>query len=76
MRSLQKTYQVDRRHIAFVKFILEAYDGIAVMTTVDPRAGIISLAVPPDFESETDRLMSELSTTTGIKPVAVAKMDL
>jgi hypothetical protein len=69
-KSLTKTYQVDRRHIAFIRFILEAYEGIGVMTTVDPRAGIVALAVPPDFESDADQLMAELGQTVGIKPLA------
>ncbi|MGD9119948.1 MAG: DUF4911 domain-containing protein, partial [Desulfobacterales bacterium] len=32
---------MDRREIAFIKFIFEAYDGIAALRTIDPHEGII-----------------------------------
>ena len=41
MRCQKKYLRVDRRRIAFLKFIFEAYDGIANLTTIDAGLGVI-----------------------------------
>ena len=39
--TIKRYYRVDRREIAFLRFIFEAYDGLAVLETLDPEAGSI-----------------------------------
>ncbi len=36
METIKKYYRIERKEICFLKFIFEAYDGIAMLTTVDP----------------------------------------
>jgi len=60
LESITKYYRVDRREIFFLKFILEAYDGIAMFTTIDPAAGIVMLHVSPGCESEVDMVLNDL----------------
>ena len=60
MKSIRRYYRIDRRQIAFLKFILEAYDGIATLSTIDPRKGIISLDIPPGCESDVDLVLKDL----------------
>jgi hypothetical protein len=60
LESITKYYRVDRREIFFLKFILEAYDGIAMFTTIDPDAGIVMLHVSPGCESEVDMVLNDL----------------
>ena len=33
--------RVPRRDIAYVKFVIESYEGVAVTRTVDPAAGVV-----------------------------------
>ncbi|MGD9008509.1 MAG: DUF4911 domain-containing protein, partial [Desulfobacteraceae bacterium] len=35
MRTTKQLYRVDRRQISMIRFIFEAYEGLAVVTTVD-----------------------------------------
>ena len=53
-------YRVDRSRIAFVKFILEACDGIATMSTVDPQKGIVLFRVAPGCEPDFNHVLSDL----------------
>lgn len=60
METIRKIIRVDRREICFLKFILEAYDGIAAMTTVDARLGIVLLQIAPGCEKEVETVIRDL----------------
>jgi len=57
---LRQYYRVDRREIHYLKFILEGYDGLAVMRTVDPQAGLVVLHVPPGCEKDVNAILDDL----------------
>ena len=69
MKTLGKRFRVDRREIAYLKFILEGYDGLAVLTTLDARAGLIALYISSGCESEADEIMKDLSKQIMIEPI-------
>ena len=60
MKTLQKYYRIDRREISFLKFIIESYDGTAVLRTVDPKAGIVALHISPGCEPVVDMILNDL----------------
>ena len=60
MKTLQKYYRIDRKEISFLKFIIEAYDGIALLRTVDPAAGIVALHISPGCEPVVDMILNDL----------------
>ena len=60
--TIKRYYRVDRREIAFLKFILEAYDGIAVLETLDSKSGIVVLHIAPGCETYIDALLQDLKT--------------
>ena len=60
MKTTTQYYRVDRRQIAFIKFIFEAYDGIAGMRTTDPAKGIIKLHIAPGCEEQVGRILRDL----------------
>ncbi|MBW2597960.1 MAG: DUF4911 domain-containing protein [Deltaproteobacteria bacterium] len=45
MNTIKKYFRVDRREIAFLKFIFEAYDGIVTLTTMDPNQGVVLFCI-------------------------------
>ena len=51
---------MDRREIAIIKFIFEAYDGIAGMRTINPAKGIVELHIAPGCEEQVDRILQDL----------------
>ena len=60
MKTTVQYYRVDRRQIAFIKFIFEAYDGIAGMRTINPTKGIIKLHIAPGCEEQVGLILQDL----------------
>lgn len=55
-------YRVNRRDISLLRFILEAYEGVATLSTVDPAAGIVKISIAPGRESLVTDLLATLCT--------------
>ena len=53
-------YRVDRREIAFIRFIIEAYDGLAIVKTLDPQAGLIEFQIAPGCEQDVEMILKDL----------------
>jgi len=43
-----------------LKFILEGYDGLALLSTVDARQGRVEIHYPPEIESDLKELLHSL----------------
>lgn len=63
-------FRVDRRQINFVRFIFEAYEGLAVVTTLDAAKGYIGLAVAPGCGEMAERIMEDLGKQIRIEVMA------
>ena len=68
MKSLKKYYRVDRRKIAYMKFTIEAYEGVGLLSTVDSGSGLVVLHIPPGREAEVDVIISDLKNDILIEP--------
>ena len=64
--SVTRYFLVDRREISYLKFILEAYEGMSTLSTHDNKAGIVRLVVPVAFTDDMTALMTALSRETGL----------
>ena len=53
-----------------IRFIFEAYEGLAVVTTLDPASGVIVLAVAPGCEAMAKCVMDDLAQKIMIAPMA------
>ncbi len=69
LETIKQYYRVDRREIAFLKFIFEAYDGLAVSSTLDPVAGIVMFRIAPGCEADVEMILQELKKNIMIEPV-------
>ena len=58
--TTQHLYRLDRRDISFLRFILEAYDGMAVVTPRDAARGIVTVTVAPGCETDVAEILSAL----------------
>ena len=60
--SLQRLYlRIASGQIAFLKFILEGYDGLAVLSTMDADTGLVRLLYPASRGRELFRLLDALA---------------
>lgn len=60
METLVKEYIVDKTKIGFIRFIFEAHEGIAVVTTIDPQKGHIKLCIAPDRLESAGMIVEDL----------------
>jgi len=65
---INRYFKVSHRDMVYLKFILEAYEGMNVMSTVDNKAGIIRIAIMPGFEADMDELLAELGRQVTMEP--------
>ncbi|HXJ36559.1 MAG TPA: DUF4911 domain-containing protein [Candidatus Eisenbacteria bacterium] len=61
---------VPRREIAYVKFVLESYEGVAVTRTLDRHAALLVLLVAPDFLVQARAIVAALAREAGCREVA------
>jgi len=76
LKSVKKQYRVDRREIAFLKFILEAYDGIATLTTEDAIRGVVTCYIAPGCEKQFTEILQDLKKDIMIEPVVSKTNEL
>ncbi len=57
METIRKYYRAERKDIGFLRFIFEACDGIAVLTTLDPAEGRVVVCIAPGCESEVEMVL-------------------
>lgn len=65
--SLQWILEVDKRDIAYIVGIFDAYDDFAVVRTLDPARGHIELMMSPDYVDEVAKLVERLSEEISIR---------
>jgi hypothetical protein len=58
--TIKRYYRVDRRDIAFLRFIFEAYEGLAMIETLNPESGAVVFYIAPGCESEVDMILRDL----------------
>ena len=57
---IKKYFKLKRKDIALVQFIIEGYEGMATVTTIDPHTAIIQISIIPDFISDMSAIISDL----------------
>jgi hypothetical protein len=49
-----------RKDIAYLKFIIESYEGMAVVRTRDPNEAVVELMVAPGWEKDVQQVLDGL----------------
>ena len=56
-----RSIQVEKRNIAYVRWMLESHDGMATPTTRPGTDNILDLLIAPDFAEEMEALLAALA---------------
>ena len=56
----RRYFRLDRRDLAYLTFIVEAYEGLATLSTVEKQATLVSLTTLPCFAAELNGLIVAL----------------
>jgi hypothetical protein len=60
--SKARYFRVNRFDLVYLKFILEAYEGLAVLCTVDRDGAIVRICYPLFSEEELNELLTALAS--------------
>lgn len=69
METIRQYYKINREEICFLKSIIEAYDGMAVLRTIDVKDGIIELSIIPGGEGYIRDVLDDLKKHIRIKTI-------
>ncbi|HEY5973578.1 MAG TPA: DUF4911 domain-containing protein [Geobacteraceae bacterium] len=74
--AVTRYFRVDRRDLIYLKSILEAYEGMSTLSTVERQGCIVQLTVPAPFVTDMDCLLDALAqeiTLAELPPPAVGQ---
>jgi len=60
MDTHSRYLRLHRQDIAYFKFIIESYEGMALVRTKDPHEAIVELMVAPGWESDMEEVLDGL----------------
>ena len=66
METIKHVFQVNRREINYLRVIIESYDGMAIVRTVDPHVALIELQISPGCDDLIFELLNSLRENEGI----------
>ena len=77
LQPLIRYFLLDRRDLVYLTFILEAYEGLATLSTLDKRQTLVSITTFPGSAEALDNLLTAIGkeitlTETSPPPTAGA----
>jgi hypothetical protein len=69
MDTQSKYFRIHRKDIAYFKFIIESYEGVAIVRTKDPHEAIVELMVAPGWEEDLKMVLGGLQEEITIEPL-------
>ena len=66
---IKKYFQLGKKHIVTVQFIIEGYERMATVTTMDSSKAVIRISIMPDFICDMDGLLDYLKNKYKIEEI-------
>jgi len=66
MKTIKRLFHVDRRDINYLQTTLESYDGMAVVSTLDPTQAYLEIRISPGCEQLVSELLDSLKEDEGL----------
>ena len=60
MDTQSRYFRIHRKDIAYFKFIIESYEGMAVVRTQDRFEAVVELMIAPGWEKDVDEVLEGL----------------
>ena len=67
METIKLIFSVDRKDINYLRSTLESYDGMAVVSTIDPYKAQIEIGVSPGCENFVKELLASIRDGEGLR---------
>ncbi|UFS68559.1 DUF4911 domain-containing protein [Geomonas sp. RF6] len=69
MECCSRLYRVAPKDLVYLKFILEGYEGMCTMSTVDPKGAIVRVETPVPFAGDVAALIGAISGEIAVSEV-------
>ena len=69
MDTHSRYLRLRREDIAYFKFIIESYEGMAVVRTKDPYEAVVELMVAPGWEKDVDEVLEGLQKEIALERI-------
>ena len=66
MQTIKRVFSVNRKDIHYIRTTVESFDGMAVVTTLDPYKASIEIRISPECEDLVLDLLDSLVKEEGI----------
>ncbi len=70
MDTQSRYFRIHRKDIAYFKFIIESYEGMAIVRTKDPHEAIVELMVAPGWENDVGEVLEGLRNEIHIESIS------
>jgi len=70
MDTHSKYFRLRRKDIAYFKFIIESYEGMAVVRTKDPGEAVVELMIAPGWDEDVEEVLEALRQEIPIEPLS------
>ena len=67
--SCARYFRVARHDLVYLKFILEAYEGLAVLSTVEREGAVVRIGYPRFSAGDVDQLLKALGSEIDLQEV-------
>ncbi len=71
---LSRTFRVSRREVAYLRFLLEGYDGLGIQTS-DAGSNLVTWRLPPSRAAEADALLAALAGEISLQELPPADTE-
>jgi len=61
MKTTRMVLKVDRKDVSYLRWTIESYDGMALVSTLDPARSYVEVRIAPGCESMVRDLLSHLA---------------
>jgi hypothetical protein len=75
MATVKKFFRVDRHEINYLRVIVESYDGMGIVRTIDPYDAIIEIVISPGCEETLLGLLTSIKEKENLRMEPLSKMD-
>ncbi|MFB3924982.1 MAG: DUF4911 domain-containing protein [Syntrophales bacterium] len=59
-QCVEKLLALKKKDLTYFQFLLEGYEGLVTVSTIDKKKAVVKLFVMPDFASDIDKILRAL----------------
>ncbi|HOD34557.1 MAG TPA: DUF4911 domain-containing protein [Syntrophales bacterium] len=70
-----KYIRVKPEEIAYFQFLVEGYEGMGTLTTVDPEKGLLRLSIPRELSVDAEEMLRLIGQDADLEEMAIDRTE-